>query len=76
MFFPIKPMLAGKMPPQQIAEMVRKEGRVLVENKYDGERIQCHMQDGVVKFFTRNSNNYTRIYGPGMSKYIKENVDA
>lgn len=76
MFFPIKPMLAGKLAPQQIADLARKDGRMLVENKFDGERIQCHMQDGVVKFFTRNSNNYTRIYGPGMSKHIKENVDA
>ena len=43
MFFPIKPMLAGKLNPQQIAEMVRKCGKVIVENKYDGERIQCHL---------------------------------
>ncbi len=49
---------------------------MLVETKLDGERIQCHFQDGVVKFFTRNSNNYTRIYGPKMSNYIKENIDA
>ncbi len=34
------------------------------------------MQDGVVKFFTRNSNNYTRIYGPKISAHIKECVDA
>ena len=34
------------------------------------------MQDGVIKYFTRNSNNYTRIYGPKMSNYIKENIDA
>jgi DNA ligase-4 len=77
MFFPIKPMLAGKLSPQQIAELVRKDSKgVLVETKLDGERIQCHMQDGVVKFFTRNSNNYTRIYGPKISNYIKECVDA
>ena len=34
------------------------------------------MQDGVVKFFTRNSNNYTRIYGPKIAPTIKECVDA
>jgi ATP-dependent DNA ligase len=34
------------------------------------------MEDGVVKFFRRNSNNYTRIYGPKISQYIKDNVDA
>lgn len=61
-------MLAAKLSPQQIAELVRKDSKgVLVETKLDGERIQCHMQDGVVKFFTRNSNNYTKIYGPKMS---------
>lgn len=30
----------------------------------------------MVKFFTRNSNNYTRIYGPKMAVHIKENIDA
>ena len=70
-------MLAGKLNPQQISELVRKDTKgVLVETKLDGERIQCHLQDGVVKFFTRNSNNYTRIYGPKMANCIKENIDA
>lgn len=76
MFFPIKPMLASKMNPQQISDMVCKESKVLVETKFDGERIQCHLQDGVVKFFSRNSNNYTNIYGPKMAKFIQENVEA
>lgn len=50
--------------------------RVAVETKFDGERIQCHVKDGVVKFFSRNSHNYTHIYGPKMSRVVLENINA
>ena len=41
MFFPVKPMLAGKiMNMTQLSENVRaKDNGVLVETKFDGERI-------------------------------------
>ena len=38
--------------------------------------MQCHIQDKIVKFFSRNSNNYTHIYGPKMSSFILKNVEA
>ena len=47
-----------------------------METKLDGERIQCHIQDGVVKFFTRNSNNYTKLYGPQLYTLLKDNIEA
>ena len=49
MFFPVKPMLAGKLTLVQIAETLRQKLEanpqmpILIETKYDGERIQCHM---------------------------------
>ena len=74
MFFPVKPMLAGKQNLVQIADTVRSKGKVFVETKYDGERIQCHIQDKIVMFFSRNSNDVTPLYGPKLTEHIKENV--
>jgi ATP-dependent DNA ligase len=40
MFIPIRPMLSGKMNVNQIKNMILNcESGVLVETKYDGERI-------------------------------------
>jgi len=49
---------------------------VLVETKFDGERIQCHMQDKSVMFFSRNSNDYTNLYGGKLGSWIKSNVSG
>ena len=44
MFFPIRPMLAGRVATlAQLSDLVSAKGRVLVETKFDGERIQCHL---------------------------------
>jgi DNA ligase 4 len=44
MFFPVKPMLAGKLRVDQIAELIELNNTdFLVETKFDGERIQCHI---------------------------------
>lgn len=60
LFLPIKPMLAGKVSNLgMLAEIVSVKGRVLVETKFDGERIQCHLQDNHVMFFSRNGKDYT-----------------
>ncbi len=76
-FIPIRPMLSGKMNINQIKNMISNcESGVLVETKYDGERIQCHMQDKIVKFFSRNSINCTNVYGPKMSPLIAQSVNA
>ena len=37
-FFPIRPMLAGKMSNSQLSNLT-KSREVLVETKFDGERI-------------------------------------
>lgn len=67
MFRPVRPMLAGKLTINEIAAKVDRElgGRgILVETKYDGERIQAHIQDKVVRFYSRNAKDYTYLYGP------------
>ncbi len=38
-----------------------------IETKFDGERIQCHLMDNQVRFYTRTSKDYTYLYGPHFS---------
>ncbi|EGR30594.1 hypothetical protein IMG5_128250, partial [Ichthyophthirius multifiliis] len=60
-FYPIRPMLAQKKSLKDIQYIL--EGKdFLIETKYDGERIQCHVTENEIRFFTRNSHNYTNIY--------------
>ena len=77
-FFPIKPMLAGKLNLDMLAEFVRHRGDALsgvcVETKFDGERIQCHFCDGVVMFFSRNSHDVTSVYADKLSLSVKEAI--
>jgi DNA ligase 1 len=50
---PVRPMLAEREPG--LAEVLeRMEGRVAVEYKYDGLRVQAHVaEDGTVRLFSR-----------------------
>eukprot|EP01022_Parablepharisma_sp_SALTPOND_P026654 TRINITY_DN64553_c0_g1_i1.p1 TRINITY_DN64553_c0_g1~~TRINITY_DN64553_c0_g1_i1.p1 ORF type:complete len:880 (-),score=84.68 TRINITY_DN64553_c0_g1_i1:2791-5430(-) len=75
-FMPIRPMLAEKVSLKSLQEFVNTSVPVLIETKFDGERIQCHFSEGTVQFFSRGSVNYTHIYGPKMGKIIQQNVSA
>ena len=40
MFFPVRPMLAGRVSSlPELADIIASKGKVLVETKFDGERI-------------------------------------
>jgi DNA ligase-4 len=75
LFAPIKPMLAGRMNLHDIIHFFTGVP-VYVETKYDGERIQCHLQNNEVKFFTRNAVDYTYLYGPKLGEVITKSVNA
>ncbi len=60
-FAPIKPMLAGRLGLKQIFTQFSGV-KVLIETKYDGERIQCHIHENEVRLFTRNAIDYTFLY--------------
>lgn len=34
-----------------------------MENKFDGERFQLHMENNTFKYFSRNGYDYTSTYG-------------
>ena len=42
--------------------------------KIDGERIMVHKSGDRVEYFTRNGNDYTELYGPQMSEWIRRSV--
>lgn len=72
---PIKPMLAAKLTLKEIMDNFMNTP-ALVETKYDGERIQCHYNEGQIKFFTRNAVDYTSLYGPKLSDLLSKNIKA
>lgn len=54
---PLQPMLA--QTAEDIAEAMAPLGRVAVEAKLDGARLQVHRLDGSVRVFTRNLRDVT-----------------
>ena len=74
-FSPIKPMLVARMTLDNIIKTFQGV-KVLIETKYDGERIQCHLHENEVQFYTRNGVDYTTIYGPKFSHLIKTSINA
>ena len=68
-------MLADRMILSSIIKNFSDQ-QVYIETKYDGERIQCHVHDNEVKFFTRNAIDYTYLYGPKLKDVIVKNVNS
>jgi len=59
-FFPIRPMLAGK---KKISFFKENESKMYyVETKFDGERLQAHKRGEEIKLFSRNGVDYTKLY--------------
>lgn len=46
-------MLAERCDVQTVEESMKKSRFYYVETKYDGERFQLHMENGVFKYFSR-----------------------
>jgi len=68
---PILPMLAQRI--KSPAEMIKKMGKVGVEPKLDGLRIQIHFKRGFVKAYTRNLNETSWMFPElkNLGKYVK-----
>ena len=63
LFHPIKPMLAGRKQPEDIGTLISNDNRkFVIEQKYDGERIQVHKDGNIIRLFSRNSLEVTDIY--------------
>ncbi|GAQ80116.1 ATP-dependent DNA ligase [Klebsormidium nitens] len=58
----VRPQLAARVNTVEQA-MKKMRGRpVVVECKFDGERIQCHIDGTQLNFFSRNFNDHAEIY--------------
>jgi DNA ligase 4 len=65
LFMPVKPMLALRANPSELNTLFT-DGyrRLIVETKYDGERMLVHIdkQANLIRIFSRNGKEYTTQY--------------
>ena len=71
---PIKMMLAQRVESlEEISEKI--PGKLSVEAKYDGERMQVHKNKDNISIFSRRMENITEQY-PDVVKYLQEHVSG
>lgn len=71
---PMRPALAERLPNAE--EVVKRMGdEFAIEPKFDGFRCQVHLNDGEVRIFSRNLEDFTNSF-PDLVKGIKEEVRA
>lgn len=77
LFKPVRVMLAAVVDWDKIIHVL-KGVKLGIEIKFDGERIQIHKKGTELKFFTRNSKDFTNQHGyrDVMGPIINANVDA
>ena len=68
---PVKPMLAK--PTRSVGEVLGRFTGIqfTAEYKYDGERAQIHIANGVIDIYSRNSEHMTETY-PDVVETLKE----
>ena len=70
---PIRPMLCERLPdPKDILEKLGGEGAA--EYKYDGLRVQAHLQGQKVHLFSRRLENITDQF-PDLAKSLRKSID-
>jgi DNA ligase-1 len=74
---PVAMMLAkdGDDLEADLAELAGEDGRALVETKYDGARVQLHIDDGEVRLFTRRLEEVTEQF-PEVVAAVGEAIEA
>lgn len=73
LFSPIKPMLAGIA--YDLKEALTSKGRVALEYKFDGVRIQIHIKGAKVRIFCRQLSEVTQSL-PDIVSQIREKISA
>ncbi|XP_055613187.1 DNA ligase 4-like [Uranotaenia lowii] len=61
-FHPVKAMLCQRVDLRAVDEMLQKE-EFWLETKMDGERFQIHKEGQIFKYFSRNSYEYSHVFG-------------
>jgi len=74
LFKPIRPMLADRVKSEK--EAIEKFGKKFAaEYKLDGERVQIHLENGIVDLFSRKLENIKRFY-PDIVENISKSLKA
>eukprot|EP00922_Rhytidocystis_sp_ex-Travisia-forbesii_P070119 GHVS01104812.1.p1 GENE.GHVS01104812.1~~GHVS01104812.1.p1 ORF type:complete len:1025 (-),score=77.63 GHVS01104812.1:2533-5607(-) len=78
MFRAVRPMLAERVHATEVEKLFQKNTEYLIEKKYDGERIICHVDKvaNKVEFFSRRAKSYSAKYGPQMNKIVLDAVSG
>lgn len=73
LFQPFKPMLASVVNSAKLSALLQME-TIIVEPKFDGERMMIHYDAGTgkIQYWTRNAKNYTAMYGPKFDDVFRE----
>ncbi|KAJ8736143.1 hypothetical protein PYW08_006799 [Mythimna loreyi] len=63
MFLAISPMLSERLDVKNIAKQLSIDKTYQIEDKFDGERFQMHMENGKFEYFSRRGFSFTKNYG-------------
>jgi ATP-dependent DNA ligase len=66
-------MLASLFGPTKYQQIQSKN--MVMETKFDGERIMIHKKGDKIFYFTRNSNDFTDHYS-SLDSLISKNIEA
>lgn len=56
-------MLSRRCDAKELSKKIRDPCHYFIETKFDGERFQLHMKNGLFRYFSRNGYDYTDTYG-------------
>ncbi|XP_072379503.1 DNA ligase 4 [Diabrotica undecimpunctata] len=62
-FEAFRPMLSKKVDASNFKRLFPENKLFFIENKFDGERFQLHMEDNEFRYFSRNGFDYTEHLG-------------
>ncbi|XP_028034475.1 DNA ligase 4-like isoform X2 [Bombyx mandarina] len=63
--YAVTPMLSERLDVTDVPQYLSPDKTYHIEKKFDGERFQMHMKDGVFKYFSKkgHSESFTKTYG-------------
>ena len=70
---PFKPMLASVVNSDKL-NILLKDERMLIEPKFDGERMMIHVSPDRIMYWTRNAKNYSPLYGAKFDAVLRASI--